>query len=165
VEISLLNFLNEKYSHLNVCKPIPSLEGENLGKQNHVIFVVFEYAKGSPVVWQEYKWLTDPEIIHSWGKWFAEFHIASRAFSSEHPELVSKVRHWTALHSGVMKGAPVHPSDKILQSNPKNFGVIHGDLNCSNFFYDSTTKNSVYLTGTKFKWDGICMILHKQFLE
>lgn len=66
----------------------------------------------------------------------SKFHRLSRQFSRDYPELASKGRHWTALHDGVLKGVPIAAEDEKLAQLPHTYGLIHGDINISNFFWD-----------------------------
>ena len=49
-----------------------------------------------------------------------------------------------------MKDAPVREEDLAAMSNPEHYGVIHSDVNTSNFFYiDEENLLSV------FDWDQV----------
>jgi len=150
LELSLLHYLYSNYPMLSVCASIPSLGGKSFVMVGDLIFVVFEFAKGSPVVWSEYHWMTNKEIVGAWGKWFGHFHVASREFTKTYPDLVSRARPWTKMHQSVMEGSPIHPEDEKLIGDPHAYGLLHGDLNCSNFFFDDRTKSLCV-----FDWDQI----------
>jgi len=102
------------------------------------------------VVWDQYIWLKDKDLVFAWGKWLGEFHTASCLFSAQHPDVVAKAHPWTKLHKGVMEGVEVHPDDEKVKSDPQHYGLLHGDLNCSNFFYDSNTQSL-----SVFDWDQL----------
>jgi len=150
LEISLLHYLSSKYPVLNVCEPISSVGGNSFEVVGDLVIVVFEFAKGSPVEWAKYRWLTDKELVLAWGKWFGQFHVASKEFTKSHPDLVSRARPWTKIHQNVTEGTPLHPDDEKFQSDPQFYGLLHGDLNCSNFFFDEITKSLCV-----FDWDQI----------
>jgi len=150
LEVTFLTYLSTSYPHLQVCRPIPSINNQLYIIDKDNIIAVFEYAKGSPVVWDQYIWLKDKNLVFAWGKWLGEFHAASRLFSAKRPEIVVKAYPWTKLHNGVMEGVAVHPDDEKVKNDPRHYGLLHGDLNCSNFFYDSNTQKLCV-----FDWDQI----------
>jgi Ser/Thr protein kinase RdoA (MazF antagonist) len=39
------------------------------------------------------------------------------------------------MHEGILKEAPVAEEDRAVMKDLNHFGVIHGDLNTSNFFF------------------------------
>ena len=43
--------------------------------------VVFEWAKGEKIEFNDSKWIENTDIPISWGKFFAQFHKLSRKFS------------------------------------------------------------------------------------
>jgi len=140
VETTFLNYLAEKFPKLNTSPVVHALDKSPYAVEGDLVVVVSEFAKGAPVVWGDYKWLTDKVLVEAWGKWLGDFHVASKRFSKEHPEIASLVRPWTDLHLGVMKGAHVDPQDQKLVTDPDHYGILHGDLNVSNFFYESDAK-------------------------
>eukprot|EP01123_Difflugia_compressa_P005629 TRINITY_DN1759_c0_g1_i1.p1 TRINITY_DN1759_c0_g1~~TRINITY_DN1759_c0_g1_i1.p1 ORF type:complete len:339 (+),score=63.89 TRINITY_DN1759_c0_g1_i1:40-1017(+) len=150
VEISLLNYLHTNHAQLSVSPPIATTTGVYTITHNNLIIVVFEFAKGSPVVWTEYRWLRDPTIIHAWGEWLCRYHIASRQYVATHPHLTTHIRSWRELHKGVMGDHPIDPADAASVNDPLKYGLLHGDLNCSNFFFDDNSK-ILY----PFDWDQI----------
>jgi Ser/Thr protein kinase RdoA (MazF antagonist) len=52
------------------------------------------------------------------------------------------------MHEGILKGAPVAEEDRAVMSDPLHFGVIHGDVNISNFFFIES-EQSLHV----FDWD------------
>lgn len=52
------------------------------------------------------------------------------------------------MHEGILKGAPVAEEDRAVMSDPLHFGVIHGDVNVSNFFFIES-EQSLHV----FDWD------------
>jgi len=49
-----------------------------------------------------------------------------------------------------MEGYPIDPKDQALVSDPNQYGIIHGDVNLSNFFYEEA-KTTLWV----FDWDQI----------
>lgn len=49
-----------------------------------VIVVVFEWAKGQPLNFMEFRWMRDKAVIFAWGRFFSQLHKLSRTFESEH---------------------------------------------------------------------------------
>jgi len=49
-----------------------------------------------------------------------------------------------------MEGYPIDPLDQALTNNPLHYGIIHGDVNLSNFFYEEE-KTTLWV----FDWDQI----------
>ncbi|CAF1308999.1 unnamed protein product [Rotaria sordida] len=72
------------------------------------------------------------------GRWFARLHQLTRRFVQEQPVLVARARHWTTLHDGILAEVPVDENDMKTASDPAHFGLIHGDVNPSNYYWDST---------------------------
>ena len=92
--------------------------------------------------------MSDKELIHAWGKWFALLHQASKEFESKQRELCKSIQSWDQIHECVMKNAPVHADDLAVIDDPLHYGVIHGDFNTTNFhFIDDENQLSV------FDWD------------
>eukprot|EP01125_Pyxidicula_operculata_P020492 TRINITY_DN758_c0_g1_i2.p2 TRINITY_DN758_c0_g1~~TRINITY_DN758_c0_g1_i2.p2 ORF type:complete len:326 (+),score=47.48 TRINITY_DN758_c0_g1_i2:371-1348(+) len=152
VETSFLNFLSHEYPSLNVCAPINSLLGQSILIEGELVIVVFQHAKGEPVQFTEFKWMTESTMVEAMGKWFANFHIASKDFSKRFPEVRAKTRLWTQLHQSVLEGTPVHADDESVASDPTQFGLLHGDLNCTNYYFDY---NSSQLH--VFDWDQVML--------
>lgn len=55
-----------------------------------------------------------------------------------------------------MKGAPLDPRDEALIDNPKFYGIGHGDLNLSNFFWLPPGPGQEYGLLDVFDWDQVC---------
>jgi Ser/Thr protein kinase RdoA (MazF antagonist) len=127
--------------------------------------VVFEWAKGKPVDFVAYKWMTDEAVVRAWGAWLARFHSASRAFVDAHPAVASRIRRWDEVHDCVMKGSALEASDAALDAaglgaNPTTYGILHGDPNLSNFFLveseDEVSGGSPHTPSlSMFDWDQI----------
>jgi Ser/Thr protein kinase RdoA (MazF antagonist) len=136
-EIAYVSYLanEEKETVKYVCGPIKNKHGEFIVKEGDLIIVCTEHAKGNPVNFLETRWMIDRDLIFQWGKWMANQHAASRRFSKLHPEIASKVQRWDELHECIMKDAPIFEEDKAVINDPEHYGVVHGDLNTSNFFF------------------------------
>eukprot|EP01116_Phalansterium_solitarium_P003063 TRINITY_DN1355_c0_g1_i3.p1 TRINITY_DN1355_c0_g1~~TRINITY_DN1355_c0_g1_i3.p1 ORF type:complete len:213 (-),score=84.66 TRINITY_DN1355_c0_g1_i3:308-946(-) len=78
--------------------------------------------------------MTDAAVVRAWGVWFGTFHAASRRFSAAQPAVASRMQKWDEMHHGVLAGAPVAPADAAVEGNGEHWGVLHGDVNPSNFF-------------------------------
>ena len=140
-EIMFLQFVacHPEGKELNVCIPVsPATQppNENVSAavtENGLVTVVFEYCPGtSPIT--DNRWMKDETLVRLWGSWFAKFHAVSRAFSSAKPAIAATVRRWDTLHDSVLANRAIEPVDIELATSEKSFGVLHGDLNCSNFF-------------------------------
>lgn len=79
--------------------------------------------------------MSDKELIQAWGRWFAQLHQSSKRFSEKYPEIASNVQRWDQIHEKIMKDAPIHEDDKSIIGNPDHYGIIHGDLNTTNFHF------------------------------
>lgn len=136
VELKFLDYLNE--NGLPVCPSIPSsINGSSIVHHDDLIISAFEYAKGEPVVYTEWKWMTDKDQVVALGKWTAKLHLLSKQFIKENPNILNNVREWTQLHNKILSDVPVHDDDESLRNNPDHYGIIHGDINPSNYFWDS----------------------------
>lgn len=155
-EITFVNFLVEhKLNH--ICAPVAKTSRSNEANSRSDDFilndrgltvVVFEWAIGEPIDFMAYKHLTDRNLIFAWGATLAHMHRVSRLFTVAHPERSRRMQRWDQIHQGIMKGSVIHPDDEAVVSDPQHFGVIHGDLNCSNFFYCEKTR-----VLSVFDWD------------
>lgn len=129
----------------SVCRPVASSKTNELAlRVGDLTFVVSTWAKGSPLAFMEFKWMTDETIVRAWGRFFANLHRVSRAFSKEHPERANRIQRWDEVHDKVMAGSKLHPDDEALQQpgvpHGLHYGIIHGDINCSNFFWQEEAK-------------------------
>merc|ERR1711879_819053 len=61
----------------------------------------------------------------------------------EHPEVFARMRAWDELHEGVQKA---------IVGDPEHWGVLHGDINVSNFFWVADKKQLIV-----FDWDQCCV--------
>ena len=93
-----------------------------------------------------YKWIADEQLIHSWGSWMGRFHNASRLFSADRPEIAKRIQQWYDVHDSVMKGYALSEEDATFASS--DVGVLHGDVNISNFHFDGDKLHV-------FDWDQV----------
>ena len=137
LEVAFLDYLHE--NKLSVCPAVrSSITSSAIVCNGDLILCLFNYATGEPVVYTDWTWMTNREMVVGLGRWFAHLHQLSRRFTQEQPELAAHSRHWTTLHEGVLAEVEVHEGDKKTARDPAHFGVIHGDVNTSNYFWDST---------------------------
>lgn len=155
LELRVLQYLAE--NKLSVCPAYPVLGGTDLQVQvGDLSISVFHYAQGEPVVFQEWKWMTEQDRVVGLGKFIGQLHFLLDQFTSKYPELASQARLWSELHDGVLKDAPIHADDKKTASaassttSPRPFGLIHGDINPSNYFYIPETHFPAM-----FDWDQL----------
>lgn len=158
LEVALLDFLHS--NKLPVCRSIPTINPPNqkwIHSKSALIIVTFEYASGEPVNFVEWKWLTDRDHVVGLGRWFAQLHALTKRFALEHPQLCAHARKWTELHEGILAEAPIDAADLATISDPSKFGLIHGDVNVSNYFWDA----SIGLP-QMFDWDQlqVCWFLY-----
>ncbi len=98
---------------------------------------VFEWAQGEPVVYTDWKWLEKDYVI-GLGVWIGRLHNLTARFCNER-----KLTHsldaplWSHLHDGVLAKASVDQADLEAQRDEAQFGLIHGDINPSNYFWIS----------------------------
>jgi Ser/Thr protein kinase RdoA (MazF antagonist) len=78
-------------------------------------------------------------VVNRWGQFFAELHNLSRNFEKDNSEVAKRIQRWDQIHHSILAGTKLHPDDEKVLENPEHYGVLHGDLNCSNFFYEKTT--------------------------
>jgi Ser/Thr protein kinase RdoA (MazF antagonist) len=147
-EVFFVNYLAESKKLQHICAPVKSLSGEFVVRSGDSSVTVSEWAKGSAMDFLSYRWMTDKNIVFAWGKWLAEFHQISQQFSVEHPEIAQSIQRWDQVHSNILEGAEIHSADQEVVTNPKHYGVLHGDLNLSNFFFDDETQSL-----SVFDWD------------
>ena len=136
LEVALLKYLHE--NNLPVCQAVPSsITSSGVVRSGSLILCLFTFATGEPVVYTDWIWMTTREIVVGLGRWFARLHKLTRRFIQEQPVLAAHARHWATLHDGVLAGVEVDERDKKTTSDPMHFGVIHGDVNPSNYYWDS----------------------------
>lgn len=149
-EVKFVRFL-AGFSDLNhVCAPVATTEGEYVLRRGDLVIVVFEWAKGSVLDFLSYRWMTDKEVVVAWGKWLATLHEASRKFSQEHPDTAKAIQKWDQMHNGILAGSEIHPDDEAVVGDAQHWGVLHGDLNCSNFYFMDDEK-----TLSVYDWDQV----------
>jgi Ser/Thr protein kinase RdoA (MazF antagonist) len=157
LEVKFLDFLHEH--GLPVCPAIASkVTGEKLVRDGSLSICAFQYATGEPVVYQEWKWMTNKDIVVGQGKWIGKLHVLSKQFTKDNAELVkSSARHYSELHDGVLREVPIHEDDQKTRSDPEKYGLIHGDVNPSNYFW-----NAELGLPCMFDWDQahLCWFLY-----
>lgn len=135
-EIAFVTYMADVEQIKYIAGPISAkTTGDKLLKSGDLVIVVTPYARGESVGYFDKRWMCDQKFIQTIGKWFAISHAASRRFSEKHPEVAAKVQMWDEIHDSILKGAPLAEEDKASMTDPKRFGVIHGDINISNYFY------------------------------
>jgi len=142
-----------------VCLPVPPQSCAALDKSENwvvrsgdVLIVVSEFARGEMLDLAHHTWMFDQRLVEACGRWIGFFHIASAKFCKENPVTAARIQRWDEVHDGVMKGISLHPSDRLAEEkrDPTRYGVLHGDVNCSNFFYSSSTAQL-----SVFDWDQV----------
>jgi Ser/Thr protein kinase RdoA (MazF antagonist) len=120
-----------------------------------LIIVVSEWARGEPIDFMSYKWMTERDIVIAWGQWLARFHAVSKRFSTEHPSIARNIQCWDEMHHSILKGSELHHDDVAVMDDIEHYGVLHGDLNISNFFYIPGADGSAGGTLSVFDWDQV----------
>lgn len=134
----------------HVCGPTPSNNGEYFIRVGDLVLVVFGWAKGAAIDFFSYRWMTEKAVVVAWGKWLAELHRVSRQFSEQYPDVAKDIQRWDQMHNNILAGSEIHPDDEAVVGDIQHYGVLHGDLNCSNFYFiDNENTLSVY------DWDQV----------
>eukprot|EP00727_Mastigamoeba_balamuthi_P007701 m51a1_g3551 hypothetical protein (333) ;mRNA; r:1019656-1020734 len=136
LECRFLLFLSAR--GLRCCAPAPSAVTQSpVVRTDSGRFVVcaFPWAEGEPVVFGEYGWITRREHAAALGRWMARLHDLSRQFAAECGPEIAGLRGWRELHDGVLADVPVDAADVELSRDPRHFGIIHGDINVSNYHW------------------------------
>ena len=148
--LSELNFLNHlSQFDISVSLPVKSLNGQlleqiTLGKDNYYA-VTFEKALGRHITYPDY--LNNHEMFYRLGQITGKLHRASKSFSGD---LNNRIN-WTENYylNKFTEFIPCEEAEKInslrkqivdiekIDKTPKNFGLIHGDINVGNFFVDN----------------------------
>ena len=165
-ELKVLDFLEKKAIH--VCPALPALESGALQVPLGELSVsVFRKAKGEFVDFVEYKWMFEEERVLALGRFAAKLHLALDEFHDTHLDIMADARNWSDLHDGVLKDYALHTEDVESAKNaasqkyvakpsseyvtPRAFGLIHSDLNCSNYYWQPELKEP-----SVFDWDQLC---------
>lgn len=75
-------------------------------------------------------------MIKAWGRFFAQLHQISKQFSKDFPEVANRIQNWNQIHHGVLSKIKLDEADEVDVGNVEFYGVIHGDLNTSNQYFD-----------------------------
>ena len=135
LEVALLKYLHE--NELPVCRAWPSSRTHSAVVQNgSLILCLFTFANGEPLVFTDWTWMTRREIVVGLGRWLARLHMLTRRFAREQPSVAAQARHWSTLHDGLLAEIPVEENDATSVSDSALFGIIHGDVNPSNYYWD-----------------------------
>ena len=116
---------------------------------------VSEWAAGQPVDVFAYAWLSDDAFARAWGAWFARLHAVSRAYALQFPDVVKRMRRWDKVLDGILSGTPVHPDDAAAMTDPLKYGILHGDLNISNFHVHYPSASDAAPLLSVFDWDQV----------
>jgi Ser/Thr protein kinase RdoA (MazF antagonist) len=156
-ELTFVAFLASHAGLDGVCAPVPPRAGGDaaapLVRAGDLTLVVFQWAAGEPLDFLGMRWATDGALVRAWGAWLARLHAASRAFAAARPDVAARVRRWDELHESILAGAPLHDDDAAAAATggpSAAFGVLHGDLNLSNFFVGGPADAP---TLSVFDWD------------
>eukprot|EP00768_Dysnectes_brevis_P002948 gnl/Dysnectes_brevis/2142_a2492_1779.p1 GENE.gnl/Dysnectes_brevis/2142_a2492_1779~~gnl/Dysnectes_brevis/2142_a2492_1779.p1 ORF type:complete len:532 (-),score=96.54 gnl/Dysnectes_brevis/2142_a2492_1779:74-1669(-) len=163
LELEFIAFVVKSLPADTVCRAIASSTGDLVVQSTtaHPFVVsVFDWAIGTPVDYMAMHWLNDPEIGRAWGRTFAQIHAAGREFLQLHPD--ARFPLWTDIHHGVMSGMEHELSPKSKKAwearDPSRIGVLHGDLNVSNFYVRESASQPVSpasLALSVFDWDQV----------
>jgi Ser/Thr protein kinase RdoA (MazF antagonist) len=122
-----------------------------LVRARNVLVSVFDFARGAMLPYLEYRWMTDKSVVHATGAWLGNFHAVSRRFGAAYPTIATRMQRWDEMHSGVLKDAPVAPADAAVEGDSAHWGVLHGDVNPSNYFVFETEGAPPRMS--MFDWD------------
>ena len=147
-EMLFLDYIKQFPEVYHLCNPIQSKSGNYIVKNENIIIVVTEYAIGKPIDFLSYEWMTNQSIVKAWGKWLSNFHQISRKFVQLYPNKLYEIQKWDEIHHGILANSCIHTDDINVMSNIEHYGILHGDLNCSNFYYDEVSNNL-----SVFDWD------------
>jgi Ser/Thr protein kinase RdoA (MazF antagonist) len=156
LEVDLLEYLHE--NKLPVCRAVQSTTTSSMViRSESLILCLFTFATGEPVVYTDWTWMTNKERVTGLGRWLAQLHTLTRRYVQEKPELAAHARHWTSLHDGILSSVEIDERDSQLVLDPNYFGLIHGDVNPSNYFWDCSVGMPCM-----FDWDQLqrCWFLY-----
>lgn len=150
-EVFLVNYL--KNSQLcGVCGYLTTINGEPFLRTEKYLLVVMEWANGQLIDFMKLDWIHNEPLIYAWGRWMGEFHNTTRLFLVQHPDVASRIQTWRDIHCGILRDTRISPEDEI-QWPHEDLGILHGDLNLSNFHYEIMADNTIQLH--VFDWDQI----------
>ena len=140
-----------------VCAAVPPTANDGSSSagalwHDGIAVVVSRWAEGTPVDFAAYAWLDDEPLVRAWGEWFARLHAATRVYAHQHPDVAHRVRRWDELHDHVLAGSPIHPDDAAVVGDLRHYGILHGDLNLSNFNVSPTPSGPAL---SVYDWDQL----------
>jgi Ser/Thr protein kinase RdoA (MazF antagonist) len=135
-ELAFLHFVAA--AGVRACGPVEP--GLSVSADGGTVVVVTRFAEGAPVQYTAWLWATDAALVAEQGRWLAQLHAASRRFALEQPEVAARIQMWDTVHDGILEGAQKPP----IEETPDSFGVLHGDVNPSNYFVDEGGRMDVF---------------------
>lgn len=157
-EVTFVNYLAshpEKLDHVCGYVALKSNDTEYLLEDaaSQTLIVVSTWARGTALNFLDSRWMVDATVAYTWGHWLGRFHKLSRAFAIAYPEIANAMQPWDSIHKGILKDAPVSPLDLESMEDAAKYGVLHGDVNISNFYFIEPTHGSNCGTLSVFDWD------------
>jgi aminoglycoside phosphotransferase (APT) family kinase protein len=128
---------------VRACGPIePGLCVSGDDGAGDTVVVVTRFAEGAPVNFVAWIWATDAALVAEQGRWLGQLHAASKRFARDHADIAARIQMWDQVHDSILAGAQNKPP--IEETAADGFGVIHGDVNPSNFYVDDHGRLDVF---------------------
>lgn len=137
-ELAFLRFVAD--AGVRACGPVEP--GLSVSADGSTVVVVTRFAEGAPVNFVAWLWATDAALVTEQGRWLGQLHAASKRFAAEQPDVAARIQRWDQVHDGILDGAHNRPS--LDEKDADSFGVIHGDVNPSNFYVDDQGRLDVF---------------------
>jgi len=148
-ELTLVRYLDTVARLDGVCGPVPPATnpapadggGCAVHESGLTVCVSRWAATGAAPDFAAYQWLGDAQLIRTWGAWLARLHAATRAYAADpaYAAAAARLQRWDQVHDGTTAdGADelLTAEDRAAEADPARFGVLHGDCNISNIFYE-----------------------------
>eukprot|EP00762_Andalucia_godoyi_P007483 ANDGO_07827.mRNA.1 hypothetical protein DICPUDRAFT_155334 len=150
VELAFLEYLAKH--GLTVCPAVAtrSAPSQEFLRVDSLSICVFPFAKGSAVNYLEWRWMTEKSHVVALGRWIAQLHRLSKQFAVDHPDIAGKAREYSEIHDSILAEAPIDAKDLATKTDPDVYGLLHGDVNPSNYFFD-VREQIPYV----FDWDQV----------
>jgi hypothetical protein len=89
-------------------------------------------------------------VICDWGRWLAVSYRLSLEYSQEFPVWRSSIQSWKEIRQCILSDSVIYFDDLKVMEDSNEYGILHGDLNLSNFFCCEEEERFLPLIGISY---------------